>query len=104
MKYIKKLNIDFDNWEEIENININYEFKINNNIKNKFNVFIKFLNDNNVYDEFFNNLINYHKNKKYKDYFNLIDPYNWIMNAFSWHNDNNYNWASLHNKWSIKEL
>jgi hypothetical protein len=56
MKYIKKLNIDFDNWDNLKNDNKNIKLFINNPLKyalylNKeqyYNIFLPYIKENNI--------------------------------------------------------
>jgi len=88
MKYIKKLNIDFNDWIDIDDgINL-AKYKNNTEVKK----FISFLNKNYCYDKFFNNLKNNELTSRFiwkqmnQDHFNYIKPHNWIDLSFDWEN------------------
>jgi len=105
MKYIKKLNIDFNNWEEIDN-----EFLIPYLYEIEYNKFINFLRYEEIYDKFVNNLKNYDLTKnflwiisvdKYDKFFLVDKPITWITSSFDWGhtNDGYIYWAKINDKW-----
>jgi len=106
MKYIKKLNIDFNNWEEIDDNRINNEFKDNID-------FYNFLLENNILNEF---IIGF-KDKELKssmtwketnliDYFKKIKDKKYIIYAFNFELYNQkyniINWNLINRKWKNK--
>jgi len=99
MKYIKKLNINFNDWNEYNDSKIDnliHKYNIKDNNKKTFIKFIKFLEEYDITDQFFNNL-----NRKFS--FNITRKRQWISAAFDWKIDN-YNWFDLHCKWLDKNL
>jgi len=83
MKYIKELNIDFNNWDEVENYNEFYGHKI----------FFNFLKKNNILDSYINNFYNIDNSRmiRYKENLNTIKEFldsnikkNFIDSAFAW--------------------
>jgi len=102
MKYIKKLNINFNDWEEIDD----QKFKPYVD-KYIYDIFIDFLKRNNVYKSFFNNIKDYNLVKNFKwfeidssDFFNTQNYNEWI-NSFDWFssNEDEKKWAKLNNEW-----
>jgi hypothetical protein len=117
MKYIKKLNIDFDNWEKINNNFFNEKYvliQLNQEEKNKYLLFINFLLQNNIFDKFFVNFFNkkttfywdnFYKNEEDK----IIDlisetPFNTLIPlSFNWNKTNEgfEFWNDIFKKWLI---
>jgi len=100
MKYIKNMNIDFNDWDYYKKENIDYPQYVDKKIYKRF---IEFLKNNDIYDEYFNKL------NKIGDYYNTglyqgenffldIEPYNWLYKAFSWAGDFD-KWDELDIKW-----
>jgi hypothetical protein len=62
MKYINKLNIDFDQWDKINDNLFDEEYvlsKLNDEDKNKYFSLKKFLLKNNIFNKFFKNIFKY---------------------------------------------
>jgi len=115
MKYIKRLslkdktlNIDFNNWENIDDRND--DFNIPDDFVDDYYRFISFLNKNNVYDKFIDNLKNPILNKgfiwlertdNYKKFLTVLHPTNWINYSFNWSKskDGENFWLDLDVKW-----
>jgi len=113
MKYIKKLNINFDNWDEIKpnnNVinNLLNKYNIKYNIKYKFIEFVKLLEEYNITDRYFNHLKNETVARwapldgKMIEFFNNTSPNTWVSIPFYWNIDD-YNWYNIHKEW-IKRL
>jgi len=104
MKYIKKLNIDFNNWDEIEQSNKKTDFNININIEKIFNLFKKYLDEKDLFDRYMRNLKKSVLCCDVKDFFNKVYPENWVSNGFGWGIDYvdwsyiDYNWKILYKK------
>jgi len=106
MKYINKLNIDFNNWEEVDD---EKEFNIPKKLLPIFNLFKKILIKNNLYNNFINNLKKSEtswklEGIKYEDYFKKTPPIYWVINSFSWGDDENGSnkWLTIYSEWSIE--
>jgi len=100
MKYLKKININFDNWDSYSE-DIDYPQHVDKKIYKRF---IKFLNDNNIYDEYFDRLNKmdngYYNIRLYKgeNFFFDIEPSDWLYKSFSWAGDFD-KWDKLDIKW-----
>jgi len=106
MKYIKRLNINFNDWDEIKDNNFTefeghedfYNFLKNNNILNKY---IKYF-----YDKKYT--INVSRIKKdivtIKDFLNYYSEKFYFYNAFTWKRtkEHYYYWFDISNRWDKK--
>jgi len=91
MKHIK---INFDDWDEINDIFIHPNNKL-------YDKFIDFLNENNAYNKFINNIKKNTLCNNYKKYFTKVLPNNWVYQSFNWEKtkDGEIYWSRLHIKW-----
>jgi len=98
MKYIKKLNIDFDNWDNLKNDNKNIKLFINNPLKyalylNKeqyYNIFLPYIKENNI-KLYWNNL-NWNNSK---DILNDKKKFNYDIFVLYIFNNNNLTYSNL---------
>jgi hypothetical protein len=77
MKYINKLNIDFNQWDKIENDINQFDedyvlSQLNDNKKINYLYLKKYLLEKGIFDIFFNNLLNDNITGRFKWYINLI--------------------------------
>jgi len=103
MKYIKKLNINFNNWDEIDNV-LN-EFIGHEN-------FYNFLKDNNILDKYINYFnisykwreINDDDSRNLNEFLNNWAPYYFIIKSFLWKKTKEHHkfWFYINNKWKNK--
>jgi len=103
MKYIKQLDIDFNNWDEINDNDIDiYQIyqDYDTNVK-YFDKFIQFLIDNNILNHFFINLKNSKWNKNNYYYFKNHNIVDWIDQSFFWGSTSQGNdlWEKINRKW-----
>jgi len=114
MKYINKLNIDFDQWDKIRDDLFDEEYvlsKLNDEDKNKYFLLKKFLLKNNIFNKFF---INFFDNKSsfiwdisFNNEYKIIEfIHNTYINSlislsFNWYKSNeNFDfWINILNKW-----
>jgi hypothetical protein len=121
MKYINKLNIDFDQWDKINDYLFDEEYvlsKLNDEDKNKYFLLKKFLLKNNIFNKFFKNIFKssikttwYLKSIKDKqDNINEIKVIyfikythllNLIFNSFGWGltSDGFRYWVNINDNW-----
>ena len=122
MKYIKRLNIDFDQWGKInDNLLFDKEYvlsKLNDKDKNKYFLLKNFLIKNNIFNKFFKNIFKCDINstwylkfiKDKQDNINEIKVIyfikytqllNLIFNSFRWTltSDNFQYWVNINDNW-----
>jgi len=126
MKYINKLNIDFDQWGKLNDNLFDEEYvlsKLNNKDKNKYFLLKKFLLKKNIFNKFFKNIFKYGiKATWYLKFINGIGGpiikeniyeikiiyfikytqlLNLIFNSFSWgHTSDGFRyWVNINDNW-----
>jgi len=108
MKYIKKLNINFNEWDDV--ISVSLKDEIINYIINNDVTLYDFLINNNILDKYINNIILYYKKNNelniIMDIVNKVIKKNKYNNSalsglFDWENapENMTFWAQMNDKW-----
>jgi len=95
MKYIKALNIDFNNWEEIKD---DLDGFLIPKYAENFILFKDFLIEKGLFDKYINNLKE--NNKDWKIFFLKTIPETWISSSFNWGIDyGKINWNIIDEEW-----
>jgi len=114
MKYIKELNIDFDNWDDtINEVNIRsilMDYSVDYDVLTSFykpiiiDSFVQLLIDGDFISNFFKHIQKFYKSKtqyllitRPSYWLELELPYNYKMN-----NNEKQKWIQLHKKWVIE--